>query len=299
MGFRDRLRARASKGLKNLLKRAIDFASEDQAPPKPPQPKPPKPPKPPKKPPAKSSEDLPPGDLLQELADSTAHSNEIVRRLNAMGYEDQAKAVVSSTIGQATDTTQLNSLAFAAKHAADQSKRAVQAAFEALKDSGNVLSERAKDLMKRAEALMKSAEQAAEDAQHLADEVQAKADEIDRLANVIPEHRDISEYDWDRKDVNLPYEDPEEMWKTVKKKWEELSIGVTSEQKERGGRSRFAPRMIARGSSVDPGVKVPRWALVNQHSFKTWCSETGLAKGLSLTMTGIYTGPGMASMLRT
>lgn len=318
MGFRDRLRERAEQGLKGILKRAIEYANEpvEPAPVQPQTAKEPVQPvqqtvkepvqpvkEPVQPPPSRISPDLQDdsgrNNLLQALADSTTQSNEIVRRLEEMGYGNEAKDVVSASIGSSS-SDDFRLISEATKLAIDQSQKALKMALDALKDSDNKLSDRAQDMLQRAEAMAESASQAARDAEDLASDMQVKAEEIDRKASILPEYRDLVEYAWQKDYVTIPYNSNlQNLWDVLTDTWFDLAVGIKRDEEGKPiDNSRHAPMLAARSNPLDPGRMVPPWALVNKTAFETWAMDNGYADGMALTIKGHYVGPSMSHLLR-
>ena len=282
MRIREDLAKRARKGIKDLIKRASDFLNEDELEPAEGGDKGTKPPQ------GSDTQDGDPPDLLQQLAEMTALSNEMVRRLEAEGRGEQAKQVVSATMGRsASDISNMQSIAMATSNAVDQAKEALKKAFQALNDSGNILTDRAKKLKKQAEALSKSAEQAARDAQAQADEMQRKADELETLFGTPAQQ----EYDFDSDPVLIRFLPVDEAWDELNSQWQEMGIGV-----KRGadgkpvGNSPFAPRLKVRGNNVGLPVQVPTYALLGEQAFKIWAEDNGFEDGLSMQIDGFIKG---------
>lgn len=315
MGFRDDMRKRARKGFRSLLKRAIDFAAEEevveeQVEPqeqKPPQTKtPPKqeqkpkktvsePPPPPDISPGSSDDD--PGSLLQQLAESTSMSNDIVRRLSALGLEKEAKDVVSSTIGRSTsDLDDISALGQLTSIAMTQSKQALKAALDALNMTTG-LDARARELKAKAERLAESANQYAEDAQKKVDALTKKVEEMESKLGFDRVGAD-NEYDWNRKPVYIGFRsNPEDAFDELVKMWNKLSIGVKRRDGIPVGKSPFAPRAYARSSDVTLPEKIPLYAFSSPQAFKIWAEDNGFDKGLSIEIDGIIYGTsGLASI---
>ena len=283
MGIRDEIAKRARKGIKGLIKRASDFLEEGDEPKTeaggdkgttPPQ--------------DNDTTDGQGPDLLQQLAEMTALSNEMVRRLEAEGRGDQARQVVSATMGRsASDIGNMQTIAMATSNAVDQAQEALKKAFQALNDAGNVLTDRAKKLKKQAEALSKSAEQAARDAQAQADEMQRKADELETLFGAPAQQ----EYDFDSDPVLIGFLPIDEAYKKLNDQWEEMGIGVKRGPDGKPVKnSPFAPRLKVRGNSVGLPVQVPTYALLGEQAFRIWAEDNGFENGVSMQIDGFIKG---------
>jgi len=294
MGIRDNLRNRAN----SFLKKAVDFGIEITEPVKPVAPIEPIAPIAPINPVEtleteeedKTSEES--ASLLIQLAEATAISNDIVRRLESMGQGTEAKNVVSATIGHtATDLENLSSIAISSNYAAEQSKLAVEKALQALNDPDNVLTDASKMLMKQANALLESASQAALDAENQAKEVQDRVDELEETFGLSPEVRDSREYEWDRKPEYIGFSDPLSVFGNLVDLWNHISYGVKrNEAGEPIHAPQSAPLAHAKGSAIDIPVKIPTYAYTNQKAFEIWAEDSGFKDGLSVEITGIITG---------
>jgi hypothetical protein len=326
MGIRDDLRKRARKGFRSLLKRAIDFASEEEQTVQPKSTSKPKttksekvakedlpldvqlelskkqqkvpktktepPDEPPAIPPSVSTgdNDDDPGSLLQQLAESTTMSNDIVRRLTALGMENQAKEVVSATVGRSpSELDDISALGQLTNIAMQQSQQALNAALDALNMTTG-LDAAARELKAKAERLAASASQYAEDVQSKVNALTKKVEEMESKLGFDRVGAD-SEYDWNRKPVYIGFrEDPTEAFDKLVELWQKLSIGVKRRDGLPVGKSPFAPRAHARSSDISRTVKIPLYAFSSPEAFKIWSEDNGFKDGLSIEIDGIIYG---------
>lgn len=293
MSRRDRLRKGIARGLSGLVRRVADRIDPIETKPKQAKtkPKPPPPPEPPESLYPGSSDK--PTDMLQQLSDMTIQMSEMVKRLSNDGYEKEAKDIVGGVAGADIDTDNISAVAIAAKNAADQSRKAVQLALSALKQTGNKLTEKARQLMSDAEDAAAAADQAASDVDDLASEIEEEVREMERLSDVPPEFRQALRYDWKRKPVYIPFKKPKEAFRSLDENWRKLAIGVKREDGRPMGLSQYSPFALARGSAVDRGRYVPFQALVNETSFQQWAEENGLGDGLSLEILSVMKEGGL------
>jgi hypothetical protein len=231
--------------------------------------------------------------MLQQLSDMTVQMSEMVKRLSDEGFETEAKQVVGGIGGTEIDTDNISAVAIAAKNAADQSKKAVKLALEALMQTGNKLTEKARQLMSDAENAAEAADQAAKDVEDLAAEIEEEVQEIERLTGVPPEVRQATRYDWKRKPIYIPWKKPKAAFKAMDKEWRDLAFGVKREDGQPVGPTPYSPFAIARGSAVDSGRYVPFHALVNEHSFQEWADAENLSEGLSLEIVSVMKEGGL------
>jgi hypothetical protein len=97
----------------------------------------------------------------------------------------------------------------------------------------------------------------------------------------------------------VPYMDPENAWFHLKQMWEEASIGsprdpVSGEPLD--DTPPYAPDAYAKGSTLDPGIQVPRHAISSAESFTEWANENGFGSGVAIEVDGLIAGPGRSVM---
>ena len=97
----------------------------------------------------------------------------------------------------------------------------------------------------------------------------------------------------------VPFMDPENAWFHLKKMWEDASIGsprdpVSGEPIDDA--PPYAPDAYAKGSTLDPGIQIPRSAIVSSDAFSSWANENGFAEGVAIEVDGLIAGPGRSVM---
>jgi hypothetical protein len=97
----------------------------------------------------------------------------------------------------------------------------------------------------------------------------------------------------------VPFMDPLNAWHRLKTMWEEASIGsprdpVTGEPLDDA--PPYAPDAYAKGSTLDPGVQIPRQAIVSADAFSQWAQNNGFSSGVAIEVDGLIAGPGRSVM---
>ena len=243
------------------------------------------------------SSDDNPGTLLQQLAEASSMTNDIVRRLDAFGMGDKAREVVSATVGSSiNDLQSVSAIGITAKLAVDQAKEALKLAFQAL-DRQKDLDLPARELRAKAERLAQSADQAAQDVE---DQVNALDKRVEEMESKLGFDRSSdNEYDWDRKSLVFGFsEDVKALYKKLQKEWKRLAIGVKRKDGVPVGDSPFAPRAYARSSTLTVPKKIPMYAFSNPDAFAIWAEDNGFGDGLALEVDGFIYGQSGLSVIR-
>lgn len=90
--------------------------------------------------------------------------------------------------------------------------------------------------------------------------------------------------------IHIPFtRDPEQAFDALLDVWRTSRIGMRQDQ---DGPNPYAPNAVAKGSTIDPGVRIPGYALRNEESFRKWAGESGYAGGLSIVIDGMVAAPG-------
>jgi len=323
MGLRDELKKKARLGLKSFLKRMDDFGEavfgeekkEETVEPKP-EPKPtvqetvqekteesvtPPPPPPP-------NDDVTPGSgddggspvtLFQQLAEASAMTNDIVRRLEAYGLGSEARDIVGATVGRDKQSiNDMSALGLTAGLAVRQSQDALKLALEALNSTGN-LDARARELKAQAERMAQSAEQTAKEVELQVEALNKKVEEMESKLG-FDRFGDDDEYYWERQPLDFKMrDDPKEMYTALAEEWARIAPGVKRQDGNPVGKSPFAPLAFARGrKGLSAPVKIPMYAFANPEAFQIWAEDNGFGDGIAIEVKGLKYGQSGLSIIR-
>lgn len=100
--------------------------------------------------------------------------------------------------------------------------------------------------------------------------------------------------------------DLEILYARLVQEWQDAAIGSKRMDDPRGGVDSqgrriqvpadpippYAPDAVIRGGALDPGIRIPREALVNRDAFVKWATDKGLGGGASIEIDGLLSAPG-------
>jgi len=97
--------------------------------------------------------------------------------------------------------------------------------------------------------------------------------------------------------IRIGFFPPDGAWDQFSRLWMRMNIGTKRDpdDKSRGiepGAS-FGADAIARGSPMDPGVRIPSSAFRSRDAFTGWAQQNGYKDGLSITVDGLTAAPGV------
>lgn len=97
--------------------------------------------------------------------------------------------------------------------------------------------------------------------------------------------------------IRIGYFPPEGAWDQFARLWTRMNIGTRRDPDDRSrglepGAS-FGADAIARGSPMDPGVRIPTSAFRSRDAFMSWANANGYRDGLSITIDGLTAAPGV------
>jgi hypothetical protein len=108
--------------------------------------------------------------------------------------------------------------------------------------------------------------------------------------DMIPEPKKEAPSPWLRgSSIHVPFVDPEGAFLALIDVWQTSRIGMRSDE---GGPTKYNPNAYAKGSPVDPGLRIPGYALRSAEAFERWAQQNGFSGGLSITIDGMVAAPG-------
>lgn len=89
--------------------------------------------------------------------------------------------------------------------------------------------------------------------------------------------------------IHIPFVDPEGAFLALIDVWQTARIGMRTDE---DGPTKYNPNAYAKGSPVDPGLRIPGYALRSADAFERWAQQNGFGEGLSITIDGMVAAPG-------
>jgi hypothetical protein len=95
--------------------------------------------------------------------------------------------------------------------------------------------------------------------------------------------------------IYIDYVDPEGAFMALVDVWTTARVGMSADDT---GRLKHMPRAYAQGSPIDPGMRIPGYALKDENTFIEWAKSNGYGDGLSVTVDGMVAAPGHSVIKR-